>query len=310
MSRPALRRAGARARGWPFRGSPFRPAAEARTDPAWDCPAHHWARSRRPSNSQRASLVRKPAVGRRCRNWCPGGPRPPRQVPAVVRLAQVRRQLLPIRVSVRCQQQVSVGPEDAAQLLHPGDLALLRQMGEDRQGVDEVEACVWIGERGIGPVHRKTAEGQVTAAPGDETGIVVGAVDLNLPKRLPVARDPSAAATEVEDGGESGRLDAIPCQGIEDRLKAAAAAVQEPGCVRGAGDQMEQARRWNGQAVRALAPPVRAVPDPGADQGRGRAQRVDPGNEPRGSLESSPQAGDGCSGAHEALPAFRRSERN
>src|SRR6185437_7905460 len=72
-----------------------------------------------------------------------------------------------VRRAVRRDEQAAAGTEDAAQLVTPRELQLGREVREDGERVDEVEALVRECERRFEPVGLEAGERQIRAAPGD-----------------------------------------------------------------------------------------------------------------------------------------------
>src|SRR5262249_26130523 len=99
--------------------------------------------------------------------------------------------------AVRRQQEEPARAEDGLHLVTPRELQLLGQVREDRQRIDEVEACVveceWWGE----PVRLEAREREVVTAPLDR-----GTTDIAPRDRPFEALEPSrhapAAAAEVQ----------------------------------------------------------------------------------------------------------------
>ena len=123
---------------------------------------------------------------------------------------------------MRRQQQQSAGPEDAQQLVTPGELQLGGEVREDRERVDEVERSGVEVERRRKRVAREACEPEVVPAPVDRLWIDVAACH-HARKLVPVPRHASTAAAEVEH-----RLDGIERNVRHDRVVRGAPAAQEP----------------------------------------------------------------------------------
>ena len=168
-----------------------------------------------------------------------------------------------VRLAVRAQQEQGAGPEDALELAHPPELHVLGQVGEDREGVDEVEAGVLERERRCEAVRLEPGELEVPAAPLDRPRVRVAAGDIDPAQRLPVPSYAAAPAAEVEDRAEVLDPQSLPPERRPDRPRRQPSAAEEPLDVGRARDSDDQLRRWNGEAVcgssgRGAAAPQRA----------------------------------------------------
>ena len=103
-----------------------------------------------------------------------------------------------IRVAVRGQEEQAAGSGDPAQLVDPGPLEVVRQVGENRDRVDEPEPPVLVSKRRSELVDRRRDEREVRRAPAHESLVVVAAVDLSPVDPGPVPKDAPATAPEVE----------------------------------------------------------------------------------------------------------------
>ena len=133
-----------------------------------------------------------------------------------------------VAAPVRGEEDEAAGPDDAAELLHPGVLQPLRKVGEDRERVHEVELLVLERERRLELVARAAARTGGSRGPRDEALVVVGAPDLRPVEVRPLAQHPPAAAAEVEDRAHPLELDARLAERAADRARGERAALEEP----------------------------------------------------------------------------------
>src|SRR5207244_11269602 len=158
-------------------------------------------------------------------------------------------QLLAIAGSMGGEQEVAARPEDARELLRPGEAEPLGQVREHRQGVDEVEGAAPVRERGRELVGLEAREAEVRAAPRDRGGVPVAPVDVDAIEPGPAPRDAAAAAAEVEDRVELLDRAAGALERAADRARRRAAALEEPADVWRARDPHDQAWRRDREAV-------------------------------------------------------------
>ncbi len=159
---------------------------------------------------------------------------------------------------MRRDEQPAAGAEHAPQLVAPRELELVREVREDGERVDEVEALVRERERRLEAVDLEAGERQVRAAPVDRLRADVAAADRAV-EVVPVARDAAAAAAEVEHGVDLGERHVRG-----DRVVGGAAAAQEPVGVGRPGDAHHQPAR------RQRRPVDRGRAGPGAARRRAR----------------------------------------
>src|SRR2546428_549536 len=134
------------------------------------------------------------------------------------------RELLPlgpgqsvqIGLPVRRDEQVAAGAKHPEELLHPAELQLLRQVGENREGVDEIERLAGIPKRRLQLVAAELREREAPPAPVDLLLAEVAAADRRALDAPPVTEHPSAAAAEVENGPEVLDLGALAPESIDD----------------------------------------------------------------------------------------------
>jgi hypothetical protein len=159
------------------------------------------------------------------------------QLPRLEAGALLLGEALEIAVPVGGQDEQSVGPDDAAQLVPPRGLGLSGEVREDGDGRHSAEARVLVGQRRFGAVLLEAREQEVLAAPADRPGVAVAAVQVLAV--APVADDPSAAAAEVEQAV----LCAVTLERLADGLGGQPAAVEEPLRVGCSGDANPKPRR-------------------------------------------------------------------
>src|SRR4029077_19321752 len=82
-----------------------------------------------------------------------------------------------VRAAVGRQEEAASRPEHAPQFVPPGELELLRQVREDRERVDEVEALVRERDGRRERIRLEASEGEVGAAPLDGCLAHVAAAD-------------------------------------------------------------------------------------------------------------------------------------
>jgi hypothetical protein len=100
-------------------------------------------------------------------------------------------------------------------------------MSEDREPVDEVEALVVVWERRHREVLRGRREQQILLAPLDEFGVGIAAVKARAAYVLPVAKDPAAAASPVQNCLEFPESDTMAFERFEDERGAHRPVLQE-----------------------------------------------------------------------------------
>jgi len=85
--------------------------------------------------------------------------------------------VFPDVLTMNGQEHDAAGPGNAAELLQPAELVVLVEVGEDRDGVDEIERPGGIFQRRERLVDAELGEVEVAAAPGDRLVIYVRAVE-------------------------------------------------------------------------------------------------------------------------------------
>ncbi len=153
----------------------------------------------------------------------------------------------------------AAGPQQPRHLGDPGVLQVFGQVGENREGVDQVEAAVRIGERRRQRADLGFGETQVLLRPGDRGRVDVDAADPGLAgERLEVAQHPAAARAEIENGAAIFELAAVPAEGQPQAVDGRGAAFEEPADARRSGhrDHPQHAR---GLRALVLAEPPQAL---------------------------------------------------
>src|SRR5712691_2181900 len=90
-------------------------------------------------------------------------------------------QSVQIGLPVSRDEQVPSGAKHPEELLHPVELQLLRQVGEDGEGVNEIERLTGILERRLQLVAAELREREAPPAPVDLLLAEVAAVDRRAP---------------------------------------------------------------------------------------------------------------------------------
>ena len=163
-------------------------------------------------------------------------------------------ELVEIRFAMCGHEQQPVWLQHALHLTHPGKRQGLREMGKDRQGIDEIELRAGVGERWVQPVGSKSSKGEPATAPVDRPWVVVASVNFSI-QAGPVSNDAAAATAKIQHPAEALEPHSILCERRDNAGSGKGTALKHPGkrkCAGGEPDQVHWRRR---QPVRRASKP-------------------------------------------------------
>ena len=141
------------------------------------------------------------------------------------------------------EKNVSSALQDPMELSHPPALKLFGQMGEDGDDVDEVESLVGKGEGRTFLIDLKLPGRKGGAAPLGQLGVEVRSFYPGPAKVMPVAKDASAAAAEVQNLFEVADLEGMLLENLANPVGQDLAPTMEVLQGEAAADEVNQLGR-------------------------------------------------------------------